>query len=216
MERCGLPWAYKAVLQLADLHRPCIRGVSPLKRAKTIANPINPRAPMPNLLISIPSSEVRRAVWLIHRPDSVLGVVVSPRSAMFDGLPKGIASTHLKVDRVVRHIQSLPFQTTGETRGCLPVVVHKNHLIGWCLDGAPATLYAHTIDDLARLKPARLKTLSPENAFVCGTYYEWDNWREVSMEPGWSWHVANEDIANSLVHGQINFDEVHKLALEVS
>ncbi|ORC91489.1 uncharacterized protein TM35_000064940 [Trypanosoma theileri] len=216
MERCGLPWAYKAVLNLGDLHKPWIRGVSPLQRASTIMKPIDSRAPLPNLLLSIPSSNVRRAVWLIHRRDSVLGVVVSPRSTVLDCLPQGIASTHSKVDRIVRHLQSLPFQTTGDMRGSSPIVVHKNHLIGWCLDGAPATLYAHTIDELAKLKPARFKTLSPENAFVCGTYYEWDNWREVSMEPGWTWHVANEDIANSLVHGQVNLDQLQKVSLEVS
>ncbi|KEG10599.1 hypothetical protein DQ04_03521030 [Trypanosoma grayi] len=96
------------------------------------------------------------------------------------------------------------------------MVVHKNHLIGWCLNGSAAPLYAHTIDELARLRPARLKTLSPENALVCGTYYEWDNWREVAREPGWSWHLADEHVTDGLVNGQMTFDELRRAAVEAS
>ncbi|RNF06032.1 hypothetical protein TraAM80_04186 [Trypanosoma rangeli] len=198
----AMPWAYQAVVNYARMQRGC--GLPPPQRA-------------PNLLLSRPCDGVRRAVWLFHRPGGVLGLVVGPRL----GVPYGgsvprqqqpLASSAGE-RRVMRHLRLLPFPAAGAGLLCRPIVVHTNHLIGWCLDGGDAApLYAHSVDQLARLQPRRLTTLSPDNTLVCTTYYEWDDWREAAREPGWSWHYADEHVANGLVSGQLSPDDLCFLA----
>ncbi|KAH8618850.1 hypothetical protein ERJ75_000233300 [Trypanosoma vivax] len=171
----------------------------------------------PNLLISQSSNGMPSALWLLHRPDSVLGIVVSPQSDGPCSLSCDAAGhTDHRMRRVVRHIGSLPFRTTGTVPVGMPMVVHKNHLVGWCLDGAAAPLYAHTLSQLARLRSKRLKTLLPSNAIICRTYYEWDSWREASMEPGWSWYQADEEVANGILDGRMAFDDLRVSATEVA
>ncbi|RNF24872.1 uncharacterized protein Tco025E_02485 [Trypanosoma conorhini] len=196
----GMPWAYQAVMNYARLRQG--GGPSPVQRA-------------PNLLLSRPCDGVRRAVWLFHRPGGLLGVVVGPRL----GGPYGGGNCPLPpvagpagVRRVLRRLRSLPFPAVGAGPACSPLVVHTNHLIGWCLDGGNAApLYAHSVDELARLQPRRLQTLSPDNALVCTAYYEWDDWREAAREPGWSWHHADEAVASGLVRGQLSPEDLHRL-----
>ncbi|CCD18168.1 hypothetical protein ERJ75_000338400 [Trypanosoma vivax] len=171
----------------------------------------------PNLLISKSSNGMPSALWLLHRPDSVLGIVVRPQS---DGpcylYCDAAGHTDYRMRRVVRHLGSLPFRTTGTVPVGMPMVVHKNHLVGWCIDGAAAALYAHTLSRLARLRSKRLKTLLPSNAIIFRTYYEWDSWREASMEPGWSWYQAAEEVANGILDGRMTFDDLRSSATEVA
>ncbi|KAH8613341.1 hypothetical protein ERJ75_000801000 [Trypanosoma vivax] len=171
----------------------------------------------PNLLISQSSNGMPSALWLLHRPDSVLGIVVSPQSDGPFSLSCDVAghSDH-RMRRVVRHLRSLLFRTTGTVPVGMPVVVHKNHLVGWCLDGAAAPLYAHTLSQLARVSSKPLKTLLPSNTIICRTFYEWDSWREASMDPGWSWYQADEEVANGILDGRMTFDDLRVSATEVA
>ncbi|PWU92166.1 hypothetical protein TcG_06273 [Trypanosoma cruzi] len=217
MANSAMPWAYQAVVSYSRMNAAANRG-GVLRAVKCGGLSLEQRSPAPNLLLSQSANDVRRAVWLLHRPSGVLGLVVSPRPGTHYGsMPHEAAPLGSPgVKRVMRHLRSLSFRVAGDGPTCPPMVVHKNQLIGWCLGGKAAPLYAHTIDELARLKPGRIKTLSPENAFVCVNYYEWDDWREVSMEPGWSWHHADEHVANGLVSGQLSPDDLHNLAVEVA
>ncbi|KAH8611108.1 hypothetical protein ERJ75_001033600 [Trypanosoma vivax] len=171
----------------------------------------------PNLLISQSSNGMPSALLLLHRPDSVLRIVVSPQSDGPCSLSCGAAGhTDNRMRRVVRHFGSLPFRMTSTVPVGMPMVVHKNHLVGCCLDGAAAPLYAHTLSKLARLRSKRIKTLLPSNAIICRTYYEWDSWREASMEPGWSWYQAVEEVANGILDGRMTVDDIRVSATEVA
>ncbi|KAG8339496.1 hypothetical protein TRVL_09676 [Trypanosoma vivax] len=171
----------------------------------------------PNLLISQSSNGMPKALWLLHHPDSVLGIVMSPQSDGPCSLSCDAAGrTDHRMRRVVRHLGSLPFRTTGTVPVWMPMVVDKNHLVGRCLDGAAAPLYAHTLSQLARLRSKRLATFLPSKPITCRTYYGWDSWREASMEPDWSWYQADEEVSNGVLDGQMTFDGLRVSATEVA
>ncbi|EAN79898.1 uncharacterized protein TEOVI_000089900 [Trypanosoma equiperdum] len=216
MTKVWMPWAYQALLAYA--HSGAAHGQANLWLKGQTSTPLQRICdPVPNLLISQSSQGGQRALWLLHRPESVLGLVVSPQWQGESGdheLCDASVVSKRKIVRVMKHLHSLPFRVAGSSPLRPPMVVHKNHLVGWRIDGKAAPLYAHTLDQLAKLKPTQFKTIEPKNAFICRTYYEWDNWKEVSMEPGWTWHHVDEEIANNILDGTLTFDGLRATATD--
>nr|CCC95521.1 unnamed protein product [Trypanosoma congolense IL3000] len=213
-----MPWMYKALISYARSGALHSGGNARLNRmAPSVPQTHGNTAP--NLLISQSSHGGPSALWLLHQPDRVVGLVVSPQHSgkeVQEALYNSCALRRRRRNRVIQHLQSHPFRVAGHAPLCLPMVVHKNHLIGWYIDGSAAPLYAHSLDQLSQLKPTQLSTISPDNAFICQTYYEWDNWREVSMEPGWSWHRVDEGVANGILYGNLTFEQLRISAAEAS
>lgn len=97
-----------------------------------------------------------------------------------------------------------------------PVLVHVNHLIGWKLNGTASPLYVHTIPELCRLSASEARTLDTSRCFLSCRYYEWDNWRELIWEPGWSMHITDEPTLEAIVQGSLLMEEISSRAEPVS
>ncbi|CCW69308.1 unnamed protein product [Phytomonas sp. Hart1] len=217
MKNANTAWALNSLIQLGN------RRASPTIVTRGLASLVTLQAlrHRPNFLISSSPNDnatPRRVLLLLPRRSGLVGIEISNRRLTYKHA-SGENYT-LKSRLLSQYMDVRGFGAMGRVPGLMPqypqLLLHTNHLIAYHLKSKTVfPAYVHSLRELSTLSSRVVRTLDPQQCVLCGRYFEWDNWREVILEPGWETFLAQEDAIEDVVCGRVNIDEIFSLVREV-
>lgn len=203
----SMQWAYTALQQQLPHTRP---NHAYIARILPVAQEI-----CPNLLVA-EQKQPMKALLLVRRTEGLAGVPLAASQTHLHNTmlspPAGRRARQLYYRLAEQRVRVMGEESFGQPL----LLVHGNHLLGWSLgERRTAGVYAHTLEQLAGLRPSQLETLDVKAAVLAPAYCEWDHWREVAREPGWRPYMAPDAVLDEAVRGALTVAEITERAEEV-
>ncbi|CAD2212825.1 hypothetical protein AGDE_09442 [Angomonas deanei] len=221
--KTSMGWAYEALLGYTSRTRSAtLLHTAPLPmesyQEKGSSAAITAERLSPNILLSTEEETGTRGVLLAQRPDGVISGV-----ALTDGRlpysPSTVRGTtrSKRLCKLHQYLTQQRFSLLTETPVVLSdaLLLHTNHLVGYKLNTRTATLYAHTLREIASLPLADQHLLRSTSSVVAAPLWEWDSWKEVLGEPAWDLYYGGGEVLEAILAGEISTQHIRQHAREV-